>query len=178
MNKTIETHLTSNKGFYVGDICYVLDDEIYDKVWGAHNYADGVYDTKYGQFAVASTAYGDGSYNDDLGNEYGVDAGVIGIVPWEILETQKKWKDYYAGRSEMENLNTLGHFFEGTEAHFEATGRGNASEDGLFEITIGDTDIVIHTEEDPFDYDEEEDDYEDDDDYYGGYPDHDGGDYE
>lgn len=145
MRNEIKAKLQSSKGFYVGDICYVLDDEIYDDIWGAAGYEDGEYETPYGKFAVASTAFGDGEYNDNYGHLYGVDAGVIGIVPWEILEKQRKWKEEFVEGTDEEKLNYLGRFFEGTEAEFCATGRGNSDEDGYFEITIGDTEINIHT---------------------------------
>lgn len=175
--------IQSKKGFYVGDICYVLDDEVYDGVWGRAGYADGEYTTELGKFAVASTAYGDGDYFDNYGNNYGVDAGVLGIVPWEILEKQNKWKNYYKGLSEMENLNKLGHFFEGTEAEYEFSGRDHTSPDpdGVFDIEIGETRVYIETAEtddddgwDDLEYDDqhfydEDDDYPDD--YYDDYDD-------
>lgn len=170
----IETELTSKKGFYIGDICYVLDDSIYHGIWGKADYQDGVYETPFGKFAAASTAFGDGCYDDQYGHNYGVDAGVIGIVPWEILEQQKKWKDL-KNSSDTEKLNSLGRFVEGTEADFCATGRGKHREDGLFEIDIRkpgvETHFEIHTEDDY--YEEDEDDYVDQDyeDYYDDYQD-------
>ena len=162
----VSTELHSKKGFYVGDICYVLDDPIYHGIWGdKHDFEDGLIETEFGNFAVASTAYGDGEYYDEYGHSYGVDAGVLGIVPWEILEKQEKFRKEYShyGSDDISILNGLGHFFEGTEADFYATGRSrNGLEDGLFEITIGGKSITIHTGED----EEEEDEYEDEYDYY------------
>lgn len=86
MNKITES-VKSEKGFYVGDICYVLADKLYHGVWGEAHYHDGKYkDPETGfEFAVAGTAYGDGEYCDQDGNAYGVDAGVIGIVPLELV---------------------------------------------------------------------------------------------
>lgn len=80
--------ITSEKGFYIGDICYVLADKLYHGVWGKNGYTDGeCADPETGlKFAVASTAYGDGEYEGSDGNYYGVDAGVIGIVPLELVE--------------------------------------------------------------------------------------------
>lgn len=95
----VEARLKSAEGFYVGDICYVLEDRVYDEVWGKHsNYADGVHtDDKSGHsFAVASTAYGDGCYLDNDGHDYPVDAGVIGIVPLELV--LKKNSAFQLGR--------------------------------------------------------------------------------
>lgn len=84
--------IESKKGFYVGDICYVLADDVYHGVWGGAGYEDGIYtDTASGmQFAVAGTAYGDGTYfADNLGCAFPVDAGNIGIVPLEIVDERK-----------------------------------------------------------------------------------------
>lgn len=166
----IGADLQSKKGFYVGDICYVLDDPIYDGVWGKADYEDGVYETEFGKFAVASTAYGDGEYYDQFGHRYGVDAGVIGMVPWEILEQQKKWKRY-SGTTDEDKLNGLGHFFHGTEARFMATGRNSDGEDGLFDINL-DTEeqiIEIQTDDDYWpDPCEDDDDYDYDHDWIAG----------
>ena len=84
----VEATIKSEKGFYLGDICYVLEDRVYDKIWGEKgDYADGVHtDDKSAQsFAVASTAFGDGCYLGDDGHDYPVDAGVIGLVPLELV---------------------------------------------------------------------------------------------
>ena len=67
----------SGKGFYIGDVCYVLGNRVYFEEWGhARRFAKGVCkDSKTGfSFAVAETAYGDGGYVDGEGNVYGVDA--------------------------------------------------------------------------------------------------------
>lgn len=149
----MEAKLTSKKGFYVGDICYVLSDEDYDNEWGKkHNYESGRYEIRGNSFEVDGTAYGDGSYYDDYGNEYGVDAGVIGIVPIELCLKAPSIKE----------LNELGRYIEGTEATFE-------SDDGIFNITVGETSLTINTRDDETD-DDDENDYdecedEDDDEY-------------
>ena len=62
--------------YFIGDICYCLNDDEYDNIWGKqYNYKNGV----YGFFAVGGTAYGDGEY---YGGRwvFPVDAGVIGVV--------------------------------------------------------------------------------------------------
>ena len=130
----------SEQGFYIGDLCYALNHSIYYEVWGGAHYKDGIYEdpTSGFSFAVAGTAYGDGTYNDDHLREYGVDAGNISLVPAELAENTDG-----------------GHFFPGAgEATFEA-------EDGVFAITLPDGQtICINTEE----YAEEEEEEEDDDD--------------
>lgn len=114
----------SDTGFYIGDICYVLSEAIYDGFWyEKKRYADGVFevpDTQY-SFAVGSTAYGDGTYFDNYGNEYPVDAGVIGLVPLELVG-----KDGLKNGTVIETTGT---------AKFEA-------EDGLFNITMPDGDVI------------------------------------
>jgi hypothetical protein len=72
--------------YYVGDLCYVLH-EVWEEVcdclfphitegtrWGTHTLSDGRVIRLHG------TAYGDGTYLDNHGREYGVDAGLIGCI--------------------------------------------------------------------------------------------------
>ena len=74
--------------YYVGDLCYVLGhtgndrwDEVCDLIIDGHNVKDGIFTMSDGTvFAIFSTAYGDGTYLDQFGNEYCVDAGSIGCV--------------------------------------------------------------------------------------------------
>ena len=65
--------------YYIGDLCYVLPDGIYNDCIVSE---EGRWQSKGGVcFAYGSTAYGDGAYYDNRGNEYHpVDAGIIGIV--------------------------------------------------------------------------------------------------
>ncbi len=75
--------------YYLGDICYPIgNDPVYDKVWGEQfTYSDGIYQRSDGlTFAVAGTAYGDGEYRGSDAFRYGVDAGVIGIVPVAMFD--------------------------------------------------------------------------------------------
>ena len=70
---------------FVGDICYALNDDTYHKCWGDHlGFDDGEIPVVFGADLIAavtvSTAYGDGDYFDDHGNEFGVDAGNIGVT--------------------------------------------------------------------------------------------------
>lgn len=114
----------SKKGFYIGDICYVLSERVYDEIWGGkHSYNEGVYqvDSK-NSFAVAGTAFGDGTYYDSYGNEYPVDAGVIGLVPLELVAK----KDGLACGTVIESPGI---------AKFEAEG-------GRFSITLPDGDVI------------------------------------
>jgi hypothetical protein len=89
MNKEMSmTDLTMPAGrYYVGDLCYVLQDE-WTEVCGLlfanrddGGCNEGVFTLTNGcRFAIFSTAYGDGIYTDQDNREYPVDAGSIGCV--------------------------------------------------------------------------------------------------
>ena len=81
-NYTAVNLFTVPKGtYYVGDLCYALDDDIYHGVFGDHGYSCGFYQNGTDFFLVEATAFGDGQYVDTLGRSYDVDAGIIGICP-------------------------------------------------------------------------------------------------
>jgi hypothetical protein len=70
--------------YYIGDLCYVLDDEHYDAA--VCDGDDGFQTNGTHTIGYFSTAYGDGCYRGTNGKNYGVDAGIIGIVPAEIIK--------------------------------------------------------------------------------------------
>lgn len=111
--------LKSNKGFYVGDLCYGLTDKMYYEIWGGNGYQDGIYkDPNTGlEFAVSGTRWGDGSYYGSDEFIYGVDAGNIAVIPYELADQNN------------ENLSCM-KFYDGEEKcsiYFE---------DGVFNITF------------------------------------------
>lgn len=129
----VEVDTFSNRGFYIGDICYVLDDDIYYGVWGRmERREDGSWYDKdrdspgfqSGEFShngftvgVSGTAYGDGCYPDSTGTvRFPVDAGVIGIVPLELV-------------NDMGEAERLGVVVPGTRAHMSEYG-------GVFEFCV------------------------------------------
>ena len=69
--------------YYIGDLCYVLGDSIYDTIFGGFGYESGLYKKKNTSefFFVSGTAYGDGCYVGSDSKEFCVDAGIIGICP-------------------------------------------------------------------------------------------------
>lgn len=79
--------------YYVGDLCYVMHDE-WDEVCGLffkdrddHGCNEGEFTLKDGRrFVSYNTKYGDGCYFDQHGNEYGVDAGLIGCIRVEDID--------------------------------------------------------------------------------------------
>lgn len=133
---------TMPKGEYViVDLCYVMDND-WDEVCSLlfqknEDEADGsrtggVFQLRDGRkFALYGTAWGDGSYGDNLGRSYGVDAGVIGCIATKDLPN---WQGSVHGG----NVHTFTEDFE--------TGYDNGT------IFFGD----VRIETDP-EYDEEED---------------------
>ena len=75
--------------YYVGDLCYVIPDALWDDVCNLiiidDQVLDGEFELKGQKFAIYSTAYGDGVYRDQLQREYPVDAGSIGCISVESL---------------------------------------------------------------------------------------------
>jgi hypothetical protein len=95
-NKTVNWHfhkmtdrqfLLPAGEYYIGDLCYVLSDDVYDNVFGGTGYESGLYQEKgTGRtFLVNGTAYGDGEYTGSDGNKFAVDAGIIGICPKSLM---------------------------------------------------------------------------------------------
>lgn len=120
-SKTITGTVHSEKGFYIGDICYMLPQKYYD-IWCQEDCQDGIYDIKdkKARFAVGVTKYGDGTYFGDNGYGFPVDAGNIGIIPLELVE---------------------GNYNEANLFGFIAKCHGDASfsvSDGYFEIELPD----------------------------------------
>lgn len=74
--------------YYIGDLCYVIND------WNAfcemtikgNDVLDGEFPWKDKVLYTHGTAYGDGSFNDQFGHEYCVDAGLIGVLPFEYCD--------------------------------------------------------------------------------------------
>ena len=84
-NKSFKINVKN--GFYIGDLCYALNEKVYDEVWGGNKYEDGQYtdpETK-AEFAMVGTAYGDGEYeSSEEGLSFPVDAGIIGVADLAI----------------------------------------------------------------------------------------------
>ena len=87
-NKKLKATLPKGS-YYIGDLCYALSDDIYDKVFGGADYESGTYTCDKGSFMVDNTAYGDGAYMGNDGLEYCVDAGIIGIASVNICDKEK-----------------------------------------------------------------------------------------
>ena len=68
--------------YVIGDLCY-RDQEDADELFA--DYQPGKVRTLYDgrKYVYFDTAYGDGSYLDQNGNEYSVDSGTIGIMQYD-----------------------------------------------------------------------------------------------
>lgn len=84
--------------YYVGDLCYVMHpqwDEVCELLFagredggcneGEFQLANGV------RFAIYNTQHGDGTYPDQEGNMYPVDAGCIGCIRVEDVYDPEWW---------------------------------------------------------------------------------------
>jgi hypothetical protein len=148
----MKTGMKSGK-YYIGDPCYLFDAS-WRKLLEENSYFDNDLDEQQIngiKVAIGHTKYGDGLYEDSSERKYCVDAGLIGVVPVELLSLD--------GKQTEESINsdvTIGHIVEFSE-DFDVN-----INDGLFSFG----DIVINTEEsdEPEDdeniYDDEEEDEE------------------
>lgn len=103
--------------YYVGDLCYVLSDKDWSDVCrltiaddktlqGEFNLPDGR------RFAIFGTAYGDGEYSDQLGNDYFVDSGTLGCILYDSISADK-----YDDISELGAIITFDNEFDVEEDH-------------------------------------------------------------
>jgi len=130
--------------YYIGDLCYVFNNKDWDEVCGltikGHECLNGEFQFKDGrQFAMYNTKYGDGCYQDQFGNKYGVDSGSIGCV----LVSD-------ASRSDLAEMKRLGAVVE-MKYDFDT-----GSEDGIIRICSTTIDTAGEWVEDEYDYDYDE----------------------
>ena len=96
--------------YYIGDLCYVLHehwDEVCSLIINDNRCADGEFELANGtKFAIYSTAYGDGTYQDQGDNEYWVDSGSIGCVLYEDIDLSVEGNQIMGGR-----IVDIGHDF-------------------------------------------------------------------
>ena len=114
--------------YYVGDLCYVMSDDEWEEFCSitinGNKVIDGEFQMKDGRlFATYGTAYGDGVYNDQYGNSYSVDAGLIGCIGVKDIRAEK-----------YENLLDLGSIMEFDKSFATSGGRGDEGWEGLIQI--------------------------------------------
>lgn len=129
MTETLKTATFPAGEYYIGDLCYVMQDEwpeVCERI---------IADTKGDKqrllelsdgrkIFVGATAYGDGAYPDNNGNLYAVDAGIVGIISRCDIHDSS------------DNTPELGNTFE-----FETEFTASYDEKGVFSFG----DIVIDT---------------------------------
>ena len=81
------THTLPAGKYYIGDLCYVLGNDVYRNVFGGTGYSAGIYEEKQTDrtFLVTQTAYGDGEFLATDGKKFAVDAAIIGICPVSLM---------------------------------------------------------------------------------------------
>jgi len=73
--------------YVLGDPCYVVPKEDWDDLLASCDYFNHPVGLVHGfQVLAFSTRYGDGTYCCNRGHKYGVDAGIIGLVPFAYAE--------------------------------------------------------------------------------------------
>lgn len=98
--------------YYIGDLCYALSDDIYDNIFGGTGYCSGIYEEKATKrlFLVANTAYGDGEYPGSDGNNFAVDAGIIGICSASLVEKSGRGGHMYTFKTPVRCKFAAGRF--------------------------------------------------------------------
>jgi hypothetical protein len=88
----VTEHTFPAGNYYIGDPCFVLSDTSYDAV--VCDGGDGFHTNGTHTIGFFSTAHGDGCYRGTNGESYGVDAGIIGIVPAELMKPDMATKEW------------------------------------------------------------------------------------
>lgn len=145
MKAVIDTVIVPAGRYWLADPCYsISNDEVWMELLQSCNFfMDSPIGTTKGYEVLAfGTAYGDGVYPDNRGREYAVDAGLIGLVPMELRESEY-------GSADVPDTYLAGAF--GREVVF--TSPTKCWEDGEGGLYFGD--ITIYTgdrEEDEEEY--------------------------
>jgi hypothetical protein len=147
INQVTAMPATEPVRYWIGDLCYILRME-WDEVCNQTPFDNSSFEFELSdgrKYLLFSTAYGDGTYNDQYGNPYSVDSGTIGAI---LLE------DINDPGLERVLENGLGNVYEfpGVLDEFDC-----AYEDGLIQIGH----VQIATGDEPED---DEEDLEDDED--------------
>lgn len=92
--------------YYIGDPCYAIDENLWqqfcDMILDDDILKNGcIIEFQGHKCFVCATNWGDGAYYDQLGREFGVDAGILGAIP-KVLCVRERWQE-------------LGHTFVTTE---------------------------------------------------------------
>ena len=91
--------------YYIGDPSYVINDEEDWEEISAQTgcfgnepfsaYDENLFLLKGKECWADTTLYGDGTYFDNEGSEYWVDAGILGIIPSDAIEDSPDFRSGY-----------------------------------------------------------------------------------
>ena len=90
--------------YFLGDPCYAVPNEYWMPLLESCDFFEGspIGQANGSQVLAFGTAWGDGTYNDQHGNSYPVDAGLIGLTPIALAQQ----------RDDFEQLESLGRFVD------------------------------------------------------------------
>jgi hypothetical protein len=78
--------------YYIGDPCFLFNRRSWLEILRQTDFfekEDSTIDNL--KVAVKGTIHGDGDYQDNYGRKYGVDAGLIGILPIALIEKDNEY---------------------------------------------------------------------------------------
>ena len=140
----IEKRILKKGIYYVGDPCYIFDSS-WDKVISETDcFAETVFKLFGKDCCISGTAYGDGLYQDNFSRTYGVDAGLLGILPISMLKVDERLS--IASVKESKYMQVIAF-----ESDFEVSAEG-----GVFHFG----ELTINTAEDENDEDENDEEIE------------------
>ena len=90
--------------YFIGDPCYMFNESWHKILDDTNSLEDGVHEIFGHKIFTGNTCYGDWVYQDNFGNEYEVDAGLLGTLPIALLDVDKKYS--------IEELKRRGRIFE------------------------------------------------------------------
>ena len=139
-NRTNNVAWLKSGDYIISDPCYVMSDADYESIIIDNYTNENGYDitnVEHGTFFVCEVG-DDGVYGDKHGNDYGVDSGQIGAIPYELC-TEEAIND-------KENYNHV-HFDNKVYVGWEDLS-GYSADYGL--LTIGDYEIETGMDRDDF----------------------------
>ncbi len=155
--------------YYIGDCCYVLDDDVYHDVWGKqYNYQNGTFECNGKRVAVGSTGLGDGTFRGSDHIDYCIDSGTLSMVPFELCtkcseDEAKELGAVYTFDSEIQFHSYRGIFEVASNGFYVRIDTTTFAPDDTDEEE-GEEDAQEETEEDDEVAEEEEDEVEEEED--------------
>lgn len=142
--------IKTEKGFFIGDPCYVFDENwsgIVEELWSGGNGQKITVPFKGDNLGMAGTLYGDGVYIGSDNVEYCVDAGLIGVTPFELMD---------ASKVDFDEMSRLGKYVEYKGGATVSNDNGLITisflNDGVLEDIVINTDDSVTVGGDDYDY--------------------------